>query len=184
MRWKRFTKAKPWPRNGCSDWYGHVYDPAANRILATALPMPRNAYKGETIYAMDLETRKVTVLKPKNPEVLGDGFRYNREWRYIPDLNIALCGGNIVIRNDKNPKQKWTNTNKMPAYDPVNNRWLVLHLEGRPNLGFGGSMHYDTKRKLLWALDQGGNVKALRLDVEQAIADDAGKKPANGSGQI
>ena len=57
-----------------------------------------------------------------------------------------------------------------PAYDPVKNRWVVLHFKGRPSLRFNGSMHYDRKRKLLWALDGRGNVKALRIDLEKALA--------------
>ena len=183
MGWKRFAdlKSGTWPRNGCSDWYGHVYDPTANRILATALPMPRSAYNGKVIYALDLATKKASVLKPENPEVFGDGLRYNREWRYIPDLKIAICGGSLVKHVPEDKRHSWHATDDMPAYDPVNNRWIVLHFKGRPSLGFGGSMHYDEKRKLLWALDMRGNVKALRVDFEKAVADDAGKKPANGS---
>jgi hypothetical protein len=39
-----------------------------------------------------------------------------------------------------------------------------------PGLGFGGSMHYDETRRRLWALDSRGNVYALRLDLEKALA--------------
>ncbi len=30
-------------------------------------------------------------------------------------------------------------------------------------------MHYDAKRKLLWNIDNRGNVKVLRLDMEKAL---------------
>jgi hypothetical protein len=131
--------------------------------------MPRGSYDGRAIYALDLATKRTSVIKPENPEVLGDGFRYNREWRYIPDLKVTICGGSLVkhVPNDKN--HPWHATDDMPAYDPVKNRWLVLRFKGRPSLGFGGSMHYDEGRKLLWALDTGGNVKALRLDLGKAL---------------
>jgi hypothetical protein len=172
LKWTKFVKldGKKWPRNACSDWYGMVYDPTADRILATALPMPRGAYNGKVVYALDLKTRKASVIKPKNPEVLGEGFRYNREWRYIPDLKITICGGTLARRNKDNKKRPWTYLDNMPAYDPLNNHWLVLDLKGKPALSQNGSMHYDQKRKLLWNIDGRGNVKVLKLDLEKAVS--------------
>jgi hypothetical protein len=178
-KWTQFAKldSKKWPKNACSDWYCMVYDPTADRILATVMPMPRGAYDGKAIYALDLKTKKPSILRPTNPEVLGEGFRYNREWRWIPDHKILICGGTLVRRNKKDKKHSWTYLSDMPAYDPVKNRWLVLKLKGTPSLSQNGSMHYDEKRKLLWNIGGRGDVKVLRLDLKSAIAKPEAQHP-------
>jgi hypothetical protein len=171
MQWERFVSlGKNWPRSGCSDWYAHIYDPTGNRILAFYLPLPRDVYRGQKIYSLDLTTKEVTLIKPENPQVLGEGFRYGREWRYLPDLRITVIGTGLVRRKDRDGQPAWEQTEDIPAYDPVKNRWLVLKVKGKPGLGFGGSMHYDKTRRLLWALDSRGNVYALRLDLEKALS--------------
>jgi hypothetical protein len=129
------------------------------------------------MYVLDLKTKKASTIRPENPEVLGDGFRVGREWRYIPEHRIAVIGSGLCTKtaNKRGGKKKFNyiQGTDWPAYDPAKNRWLVLKLKGNSGIGgVDGSMHYDAKRKLFWAISSKGDVRVLKLDLEKAIVRD------------
>jgi hypothetical protein len=171
MAWKVFVKLKSgaWPRSANSDLYGQTYDPTKNRILAIGTPNPyRGCYTGKVIYALDLKTKKASIIKPENPEVLGNGFRFPREWRYLPDLGIFVIADGLGEQKLVRGKKRWVSTTDMPAYDPRKNRWLVLKVKDKPGYGVSLGMRYDERRKLLWSVDTRSNVHVLRLDLKSA----------------
>ncbi|KKL22651.1 hypothetical protein LCGC14_2433290, partial [marine sediment metagenome] len=63
------------------------------------------------------------------------------------------------------------------AYDCAANKWVSLKIGGPNPAGKKGrnvslGLMYDAKRDLLWAVDTGGNIYALRLDAKTADAED------------
>jgi hypothetical protein len=168
--WQLFAKlGKKWPNKACSDWYFHVYDGSANRILAVQTGYGMRPWNGSSLFAFDLTTKGASVIKPENPELLGP-MRYGREWRYLPDLKITVIGATRLKKEKVRGKEDWVLIRKgLIAYDPVKNRWMILKVKGYHGMTVSGSLQYDEKRRILFAIGSRGHVKALKLDLERAM---------------
>jgi len=168
MRLKSVKTQGEFARKAAADWFGLVADPKRNRLLGMGRP-GKGGCTGTEIRAIELDNNKVVTLRPENPRDIAPGCIYIREWRYIPDLDIFLiCDGILeeaVVRGQK----KMVPGNKMAAYDPNSNRWLVLNIKNQPighrkssMYGWNFGARYDAKRKLLWGVDGNGYVCADR----------------------
>ena len=179
MKLKRIKTKGEFTRKAAADWFGIAYDSKRRRLVGMPRPgngLYRKGPRANTIKVLDLNSNGVNTLTPTNIEALGAGCKYVRELRYIPDEDIFLICDGIREKTTVKGKTEWVPGRKMAAWDPADNRWLVLDIKNRP-IGFRGrSMYgfsfgcrYDEKRKLLWGLDGYGHVCAMRLDVAKAV---------------
>ncbi|PCJ62164.1 MAG: hypothetical protein COA79_05605 [Planctomycetota bacterium] len=143
-----------------TDGGGLVYDSKRNRMLMVTKPwkpMGKGTFLGN-IYSLDLNTNKLTVLTPKGSSKLAAAFPFLREAVYNPEADLFLWAG---FSNDK-----------MLAYEPKGNRWVLVNVKGKAPLGFSSGHIYDAKRKLHFVATGKGNVYGLRLDLSQANLED------------
>ena len=157
------------------DWHGMAFDSKRDRLYGVAGP----PYKGTRISMLDMKTRKASWLKPENPEAIAPGCKYLRETRYIPDLDIMLIcdgiGGMKTFVKHGKKRTEWFPGTRMAAYDPAENRWLVLNIKGQPKGSRGETycqhwgFRYDEKRKLIWGINRGCYVWVLRLELDKAV---------------
>jgi hypothetical protein len=161
MTLKKVATKGEFARKSAADWFGMTYDSKRNRLVA--VNRGKN-YTGGSLKVVSLADNRVSTLKPENPKALGAGCTYIREFRYIPDADVYLICDGIG------------GSSRMPAYDPKENRWLILKMKNqpigrrnKPMWGWSFGCRYDRKRRILWAIDTYGNVCALRLDLKAAL---------------
>ena len=165
MRFRPVPTKGQLTRRAAADWFGMVYDPSRDRLMGISRG-GQQPYDGKRIDFVDMKTGTVSALTPENPETIGRGPKYIREWRYIPDLDLCLiCDGIMVEQNGR-----LVPGSDMAAYDPAANRWVVLRVHGKASYGWSIGFRYDAKRKLLWGVDGRGNVFVLKLDLKTAVA--------------
>jgi len=171
MQLKKIKTKGEFLRKSAADWTGIVYDSKRDRLMGITRG-GHDGYDGRSIRTVDLKSNTVITLKPENPEAIGDGCKYIREWRYLPDLDLCLICDGIGTRKKIRNKMQWIPGRKMAAYDPQRNRWLILNIKNQPMghrnrsmYGFSFGCRYDKKRKLLWGFDNYGHVCAMRLDL-------------------
>jgi hypothetical protein len=104
------------------------------------------------------KTGQVKTLTPEGSGPMKRGFP-KREAVYLPDDDLVL----MAMTEEKGPRTV--------AYDCEKNRWVSLKIGGAVPYAKGClmmGMRYDPKRKLIWAVNAGCQVWAMRLDVKSA----------------
>lgn len=137
------------------DRHGITYDSKRKRVLLFHFGVADK----HRITACDLQAKEVSILEPKHGEHFPKDASIAREATYVPDLDwVVICS--------QAGKERLT-----LVYDCAANAWLRLpgliavSKSGRatPNYGVSWGVEWDAKRKLLWGIDEHGNVYALRL---------------------
>jgi hypothetical protein len=135
-----------------------VYDSKRDRLLCSSAGW--RAPDSGQFTEIDCKTWKVKTLTPENIELMKRSFS-KREAVYHPEADLVLMA-------QTTPKGGHT-----IAYDCANNRWISLKIGGsvpyaKSDLQMG--MRYDPQRKLVWVVNAGCQVWAMRLDVSTARA--------------
>jgi hypothetical protein len=160
LEWQalKFTGNLPGPT---VDSAGLIYDDKRDRVLFFATGYNR-PYSG-VIQVLDMKTSAASAITPAGSDRIaalaagkGDGW-YLREVVRDPDSDLFLWNSRIA-------------GGLLPAYDPAKEGWVAVKIDGQAAIGHAVGMIYDTKRKLIWALDghNGGMVWALRFDARKA----------------
>jgi hypothetical protein len=141
-----------------------VHDSKRNRLLFARKEYgEKHQYNGE-LHALDLETGKVSQLKPKGMERAA-AIPYLCQIRYDAENDLMLVGATLPAGED--------GVRRTPAYDCAGNRWVSLKITGDDPNGKDGrnvslGLMYDAKRKLFWAVDSASTVYVLRLEPDSA----------------
>ena len=147
------------PPSANGDRHGMTYDSKRNRVLIMNFKI-KEKYK---IWAVDLKSKKVTVLEPKGSANFPMALNMARECTYMAEFDQVI----IPSRGDKTAPQKTM------IYDCAKNEWLEMpspcsepDKRGRCNPGYGVStgIKWDPKRKLLWLVQTDGSVYVMRFD--------------------
>ncbi|HOX07379.1 MAG TPA: kelch repeat-containing protein [Planctomycetota bacterium] len=149
--WKEL--AKPGTAPGCRvDMSCSCYDSKRGRVLL--MPGPED---GGAVYACSIKGGAVEKLSPANPGLGQVGFR---EAVYVEHCDWVLLAATVAQGGKSHHV----------VYDCDKNRWILL--EAGPlaakmsNRGIG--LMYDAKRKLVYAMSEGGGTFALRIDPQTA----------------
>ena len=169
--WRLDTVARRWDKlplvgklpGGGPDAHGMTHDSTRDRLL-----LFYSGAKGDVV-AYDIAAGKAASLGPKGMDKM-PGLA-SREVVYLPDRDCVLVGARA---RDGDGRMRW------PIYDCRANAWRLALLAGADPIGdpkgrsagnsFSASLGlmYDAKRKLVWAVDSGTTVWALRLDLSAA----------------
>lgn len=137
------------------DGHGNTYDSKRNCVYILNFKQKENKNK---IWSVDLKTKTVTVLEPKNSDKFPLDANMARECTYIPDYDIMIVP---------------TSPQKTLIYDCDKNEWHEMAEPGtlnkqnvaEPLYGVSTGVEWDAKRKLLWLVQTNGAVYAMRLDI-------------------
>ncbi len=134
------------------DGHGAAYDSKRDRVyLMNFVHKEKNK-----IWAIDMKTKAVEVLEPKNSDKFPMNVSMARECTYVPDLDIVIV---------------CTRPQKTLIYSCEKNEWLEMFEPGElnnkneaiPGYGVSTGIEWDAKRKLLWLVQTNGAVYAMRL---------------------
>jgi Galactose oxidase, central domain len=151
------------PHTAYGDRHGITYDSKRDRALIMHFGH-KQKYK---IWAVDLKSKKVTVLEPKGSKSFPMGLSMARECTYIPDFDQVI----VPARGSKGTPQK------LMVYDCARDQWLKMpnpcskpDKRGRIHPGYGVStgVEWDARRKLLWLVQTNGSVYAMRYQPKSA----------------
>lgn len=168
LTWAKLPRSGVKLPGGGHEAHGMVHDTKRDRLLLFS-----HASKGD-VAAYDLKTGETTALSPE-----GKGTSKGimcRELVYLPEWDAVLVASRVP---DADGKMRW------PLYDCAKNAWQAVLLGGAEvtgkdyNVSLG--LVYDSKRKLVWAVDHVANISALRLDLKTAdVKSLEGPAPAGG----
>ncbi len=143
-----------------------VYDAKRDRLLLFRKDYGQEHLFDGKFHSVDLKTFEVKTVTPEGSAAAGS-ISYLCQIRYdiANDLFLAGC----TLPPDS------AGFRRTPAYDPVQNRWISLHIKGDDPSGKQGrnvwlGMMYDAKRKIFWAVDTDSKVFVLRLNPAGARA--------------
>jgi hypothetical protein len=170
--WLLDTKGTEWTQlkvqgkmpGGGVDSSGLVYDPKRDRMLFATLNGYARPFDGQ-IHALDMNTLQVTPLNPEGTNVLAKWSFFPREVTYYPDRDLFLWNERVNVGGKESP-------DLFVAYDAAGNRWVTIKLAIDKSCGLAfpsgvcSGIHWDAKRKLIWAGNSGynGGVWVLRFD--------------------
>lgn len=159
--WRPDVAKRAWekqPRTGAKlpnpshEGHGMAYDTKRGRMLLFA---------GTYVAAYDSKSGEVKALEPQG---LNSGHKFQcRELVYLPDWDAVLVASRVP---DSDGKLRWL------LYDCAKNAWHAVLLGGAEitgktyNVALG--LVYDSKRKLVWGVDNTATVSALRPDLKTA----------------
>ena len=150
--WRKLPVAGTLPRT-CCDGSAISYDSKRNALwLATFANYQKPS---GNIWRYDMQTGAVEALNPANADAIARARGFNdtiRESVYLPTADLVMFN-NFVQK-------------KQAAYDPAQNRWVVLNIA--PRLERQGSVSdtlvYDAKRGCVWNLNAYGLLYVIRID--------------------
>jgi hypothetical protein len=173
LAWERvvFQGTLPNPEYDCS---GMAYDPKRDRMLFVK-PGFGKPNDGQ-IYALDFATKKVVPLNP-------EGMDSTKTWWFDPREVAYHPGADLFVWNVFYQKGASCYAlpvlDRVPAYDPAKNRWVLAKVSAAPGpnwkgvpmiAGVSSLMVFDAKRGLFWAgnMDTLGGMWAMRFDAATA----------------
>ncbi len=148
------------PHAAYGDKHGITYDSKRNRALI--MHFGKQNQKKSRIWAVDLQSKDVTVLNPKGSKHFPNNVNFARECTYVPEYDLVLA--------------PTSGHNSTLIYDCATNEWLEMgsarsqNKKGQKYPGYGVStgVEWDPKRKLLWLVQSDGSVYAMRFERETA----------------
>lgn len=145
------------PFSSFGDGHGATYDSKRNLVYLMNFVQKTNKNK---IWAIDLKSKVVTILEPKNSDKFAMEVSMARECTYIPEYDIVI----VTTRPQKTliydcDKNEW---HEMAEPGVLDNKNVAI-----PGYGVSTGVEWDAKRKLLWLVQTNGAVYTMRLDMEK-----------------
>lgn len=143
-----------------------VYDAKRDRLFLFRKNYGQDHPFDGKFQSVDLKTFEVTAVVPEGAAA-ATAISYLCQIRYDVANDLFLAG--CTLPPDS------TGFRRTPAYDPVQNRWISLHITGDDPSGKQGrnvslGLMYDARRKLFWAVDTDSKVFVLRVNPNTAQA--------------
>ena len=148
------------PHSVYGDRHGMTYDSKRDRALIFHFGV-KGKYK---VWAVALDTGKVTVHQPKGSAAFPPEASFGREATYLPEDDLVLIGTRVGKKGQATL-----------IYDCAADAWLQMAApctKGKkgmvPGYGVGTGIEWDPKRKLLWLVQSRGTVYVMRFDRKTA----------------
>ena len=172
LKWSKLPlKSGALPNNAHGDEAGMTWDSKRNVLYLHAASHYQKP--DGRIHRYDPATQEMTILIPKNKEIIGDKFFTYRETVYLPELDLVIFGMGFL--NDQqiayDPKDnRWVllsipKKSSKASFDEVKGDWSFAPLKPHENLGsitFCPSL--DTRRNVLWAPSDYKLMFVMKLD--------------------
>ena len=156
--WKKFVTSGERPRPAC-DGSALCYD-AKRDVLWMATFVSYQKASGN-LWRCDVKTGRIQAMNPAHADSIGKAKGFNSEIResvYVPTIDLVLF--NNFVRG------------KEVAYDPNQNRWVVLANVNAKFERLGSvsdTLNYDARRDLIWKLSADKDIYVLRLDAKTLV---------------
>ena len=142
------------------DASGMVYDSKRDRMIFGGAGGGYARKANGTLVTFDFKTRAVETITPANSELAKTDNA--RELAYVEHADWMLIGEGLVVGDPKTGKQ-YTR-----IYDCQKNRVALLDAGPVPGPTYNFGWMYDAKRKLVYAMNDVGQVWALKLEPKTA----------------